>query len=240
MPKLKKRLRALARDLRYLRQVWRMLNGVYPRQCNICGYTGLFKAHGMPPRLDARCPSCHALERHRHQALWIKDNEAELRNKRILHFAPEGTLRKLYRPLASTYASANIAPGRADLVLNLERIDQPDGSWDVVVANHVLEHVDDRKALAEIHRILSPGGCAILSFPIAPAFIETYENPAIVTPADRDLHFGQSDHVRFYGMDAADRIAKAGFAVATFRASEPHVHRHAISRGSCEFIARKV
>ena len=121
--------------------------------------------------LDAHCPSCHALERHRHQALWIKGNEGELRNKRILHFAPEGTLRKLYRPLASTYASANIAPGRADLVLNLERIDQPDGvvgcrgrqftCWSMSTTAR-----RSPKSIA----FLAPGGFAILSFPIAPAF----------------------------------------------------------------------
>ncbi len=239
MRKLKQRLRALVHDLHYLRQIWSTLRGVHPRHCNICGYRGRFRAHGIPPRQDAHCPSCHALERHRHQALWIRNNEDALRGKRILHFAPEGALRKLYRALAATYASANIVPGKADLVLNIERIDQPDDAWDVVVANHVLEHVDDRKALAEIRRILSPGGLAIFSFPLATGFAETYENPAIVAPRERALHFGQWDHVRFYGMDAAARIAAAGFAVTTYSAHEPEVHRHGINRNAVEFVARK-
>jgi SAM-dependent methyltransferase len=63
---------------------------------------------------------------------------------------------------------------------------------------HVLEHVDDRKALAEIHRVLTPGGFAVLSFPIALAFEKTYEN-ADVPPEQRRLNFGQGDHLRMPG-----------------------------------------
>jgi ubiquinone/menaquinone biosynthesis C-methylase UbiE len=69
-------------------------------------------------------------------------------------------------------------------VLNIEAIEMPDASWDVVVANHVLEHVDDRKALSEIRRILVPGGFAIFSFPLALTFERTYENTAITSRAE--------------------------------------------------------
>lgn len=238
MPGLIVRLKAARRHIHYARKVLKGLSGVYPRDCNICGYSGLFRASGLPPRYDAECPSCRSLERHRHQVLWIRRNEEAVRNKRILHFAPEPVMRKVYGGLASSYLSADIA-GYADRVLNIEAIDMPDESWDVVVANHVLEHVDDRKALAEIHRILAPRGLAILSFPLALAFERTYENPAVTSRADRDLHFGQWDHIRYYGADAAERIAAAGFAVEAFSASEPDVHRHATTRSCREFIARK-
>lgn len=232
------RLRALRRRMHYARKIVKNLGGVHPRDCNICGYSGLFSATGMPPRFDAECPSCKSLERHRHQFLWIKPHESELAGKRILHFAPEPVMRKIYSGLAASYLSADIA-GYADRILNIEAIDMADSSWDVVVANHVLEHVDDRKALAEIRRILSSGGFAILSFPLAMTFEQTYENPAVTTRAGRDLHFGQWDHIRYYGADAAERIAAAGFAVETFSATEPDVHRHATSRVCREFIARK-
>jgi SAM-dependent methyltransferase len=232
------RLRAARRQVHYARQIFKRLGGVYPRDCNICGYFGMFGASGMPPRFDALCPSCRSLERHRHQFLWIARNEAALRNKRILHFAPEPVMRKIYSDLAASYLSADIA-GHADRVLNIEAIDMPDESWDVVVANHVLEHVDDCKALAEIRRILVPGGCAVLSFPLALGFEQTYENPAVTSRADRDLHFGQWDHIRYYGADAAARIAAAGFAVEIFAATEPDVHRYALTRSCREFVARK-
>jgi SAM-dependent methyltransferase len=240
MPGLWSRLDAARRRAQYVGRIWTRLGGVYPRACNICGFTGMFKAYGLPPRFDARCPSCGSLERHRHQALWIKRNEDALRSKRILHFAPEPILREIYSNLAATYASADIQAGRGTLVLNLERIEQPDGSWDVVVANHVLEHVDDKKALTEIHRVLAPGGLAVLSFPVALGFERTYENPDVVSKADRELHFGQWDHVRYFGADAAEHIAAAGFEVSTFSAGEPYVHRHGVGRDSCDFLARKL
>ena len=53
----------------------------------------------------------------------------------------------------------------------MERIDATaipygDGSFDVVLCNHVLEHVPDyRKALSEIHRVLRPDGWAVLQTP---------------------------------------------------------------------------
>lgn len=232
------RLRKIPHKIHYAHQVLKRLGGVYPRECSICGFSGMFEAHGMPPRFDAKCPSCKSLERHRHQMLWIRQNEDALRNKRILHFAPEPVMRKIYSGLAASYLSADIA-GFADRALDIEAIDMPDTSWDVLVANHVLEHVDDRKALAEIRRILTPGGLAILSFPFALTFERTYENPAITSRADRELHFGQWDHVRIYGADAAERISAAGFAVTTFSAGEPYIHRHATTRNCREFIARK-
>lgn len=234
------RLNAAYRGVAYAGRVWKRLGGVYPRECNICGYSGMFKATGLPPRFDARCPSCESLERHRHQALWVQNNMGHLRGRRILHFAPEPILRKLYGELASTYRSADIGRRDADLYLNLEDMDQPDESWDVIVANHVLEHVDDRKALSEIRRVLAPQGLAILSFPVALGFQRTYENPDVTSRAGRELHFGQWDHVRFYGADAADRIAASGFSVEVFSASEPYVHRYSLGRNTQDYLARKI
>jgi hypothetical protein len=236
--RLRRRIRLTRKKYKWSKWVYDHLTGIHQRECNICGHIGKFRATARPPRFDARCPRCGSLERHRHQALWIKWNEDALRGKRILHIAPDNALRPLYRVLSSQYLSGDIRPWNSDRELNLEQLDLPNESWDVVVANHVLEHVDDRKALAEIHRVLAPGGFAILSFPIAPAFEKTYEN-AEVPPEQRRLHFGQGDHLRYYGADAGDRIAAAGFNVTTHRAAEPYVHRHSILRDECHFIARK-
>jgi predicted Zn-ribbon and HTH transcriptional regulator len=84
--RLKKRVRSLFEadtpEAQYARRIRKQLKGVHPRICNICGYAGLFKAHGLPPRYDVRCPNCKSLERHRHQALWISGNAGELRKVR--------------------------------------------------------------------------------------------------------------------------------------------------------------
>src|SRR4051794_8553085 len=73
--------------------------GVRPRHCSVCGYRGYFHAYGMPLRLDARCPQCRSLERHRLLALWLAQNGARLRDADVLHFAPEPSLVDLIRPM---------------------------------------------------------------------------------------------------------------------------------------------
>jgi ubiquinone/menaquinone biosynthesis C-methylase UbiE len=88
----------------------------------------------------------------------------------------------------------------------------PDGTFDAVVCNHVLEHVeDDRKALAEMYRVLKPGGWASIQVPMkGKATVEA----AGVLNAYEQLHlFGQEDHVRQYGRDFEDRLREAGFRV---------------------------
>jgi SAM-dependent methyltransferase len=91
-----------------------------------------------------------------------------------------------------------------------------DGTFDAVICNHVLEHVsDDRLALAELHRVLRPGGWALLQVPIALALERTIEDSAAKTDADRIRLFGQSDHVRLYNaVDYVERLQAAGFSVS--------------------------
>jgi predicted SAM-dependent methyltransferase len=97
-----------------------------------------------------------------------------------------------------------------------------DGTYDVVIANHVLEHVDnDRGAIAELFRVLRPGGIALMTVPMNPTRQTTYEDPAITGPAERHAHFNAPDHRRYYGLDFADRVAEAGFQVDTYRVPPP-------------------
>jgi ubiquinone/menaquinone biosynthesis C-methylase UbiE len=97
--------------------------------------------------------------------------------------------------------------------MDLTDIRHPDHTFDAIYCSHVLEHIpDDRKALAEMHRVLRPGGWAMLQVPITAA--QTYEDPTIVTPEARLQRFGQWDHVRLCGLDYADRMRAAGFVVA--------------------------
>jgi SAM-dependent methyltransferase len=113
----------------------------------------------------------------------------------------------------------------------------PDESYDVVICSHVLEHVDDRRALAEIRRVLTIRGLAVLMVPIVEGWDRTYENDAIRSPSERMLHFGQEDHVRFYGSDLRDRIRESGFDLQEFTAIEPDVHLHGLQRGEKLFLA---
>jgi SAM-dependent methyltransferase len=182
------------------------------------------------------CPQCGSLERHRLLKLWLDDNRERIVGKRVLHFAPEAAMSDLVRPLAKAYVTADIAPGR-DLQLNIEKIELPDESYDVILCSHVLEHVDDRAALAEMHRVLVVGGVALLMTPLIEGWATTYENGAIAEPHDRAIHFGQQDHVRYFGSDFRDRIRRAGFSSDEFTAEGFVVVKHGLSRGEKIFIA---
>ncbi len=220
-------------------KLWPKLFGVHPRECNICGRVGRFLAFGMPPRFDARCPKCGSLERHRLEAIWLGQNKAIIANNTVLHFAPESVLSELLLPVARKYIAADLDGRRGATVLNMENIALDDASVDLIVCNHVLEHVDDAKALSEFYRVLSPGGIALLMFPVIEGWSRTYENPQVATERDRIVHFGQADHIRFYGQDVRERIRAAGFELTEFTAEEPEVTRLALARGEKVFVARK-
>ncbi|WP_439475771.1 class I SAM-dependent methyltransferase [Algoriphagus formosus] len=98
--------------------------------------------------------------------------------------------------------------------MDITRIPYPDSHFDLIICNHVLEHIpNDHQAIKELHRVLKPFGKAILQVPISNKFRETYENELVVNPKDREREFGQYDHVRIYGQDYSTRLKAGGFVV---------------------------
>lgn len=227
--------------LHTVRAIWRLLSclTIAPRHCNICGYDGAFYPYGVPPRLDAGCPSCKSVERHRLLKLWADENPGQLQGRTVLHFAPEGAIRSFIEPRAAKYMTADIDPQRADHEVNIEDIAFADDFCDLIVCSHVLEHVDDRKALAELYRILTPNGLLLMLTPVNWAWGKTYEDPSITSETDRLLHFGQSDHVRYFGADIVGRIENAGFRVTLFPSLEPAVRQLGLSRSDVLFLCWK-
>jgi SAM-dependent methyltransferase len=213
---------------------------IVARTCPICGFHGMFVSVGRPPRWDTRCLSCGGRERHRLAYLWATDGGADkLAGKRILHFAPEKAVRRQMRgnPL---YETADLHQRGTTHRVDITRVELPDGRYDIVIAHHVLEHIDDdRAAMRELFRLLKPGGLAVLSVPINPTRRDTYENPAIAAPVLRVLHFGGDDHKRYYGLDFADRLAAAGFTVDTFRMPPQDEVRYGLLRDEWLYIATK-
>lgn len=189
----------------------------FDRYCTVCRReSSQFLPHGPYLRRDdARCPFCSSLERHRACAIvydWLPKTQPD-----VLHFAPErGLAPAIKRLKPRRYTTADIEPGRADQVLDLTDLDVDDESWDVVIANHVLEHIqDDAAALGEIYRVLRPGGCAILTVPQDLGRIATDEDAGVTDPAERLQRWGHPGHVRRYGMDAEHRFAAPGFRITT-------------------------
>jgi SAM-dependent methyltransferase len=209
------------------------------RECNVCGLRSRFRSFGHPPRYGAQCPNCLSLERHRLFKLWVDENQEFIRGRTILHFAPEKSVSSFLKDLAGKYISADLTPHYADVILNIEKIALGNESIDIVVASHVLEHVNDREALEEIRRILTPTGVAVIMVPIVEGWDDTYEDPAVVGAKDRVKHFGQWDHVRFYGRDLRNRIRAAGYRLDEVTATEPDVQRYGLQRGEKVFLAYK-
>lgn len=180
------------------------------RRCPLCGWFGYrFEPFGnsMVRRLDAQCPICGSLERHR--AAFLLLNGKIPPHQKVLHFAPEKLMVPWLVSLSRDYVNADLhhpAMQRMDITAT----GLPDGARTLVWCSHVLEHVaDDRKALGEMFRILAPGGLLVLQVPIRGEW--TYEDPSIATDEERMEKFLQEDHVRLYGRDLKRRVTEAGF-----------------------------
>jgi SAM-dependent methyltransferase len=183
--------------------------------CNICGSTKQFKT--AVKRKYELCTVCDAKARHRLLAYYLEHETPMFEAKLdVLEFGPTmGLMERLKKLDNLNYATADLYDERADFNLDITAIAQPDASWDYVIAYHMLEHiVDDRKAMAELHRILRPGGKVILQVPLWPDRTEIYEDASITDPKQRKKHFGQDNHVRKYSAAGLEqRLEESGFEV---------------------------
>lgn len=191
-------------------------------ECPVCGrrYRRFLPYGYVRTRDNALCPHCLSLERHR--LLWLylaRETDLLQRAPRTLHIAPEVCIMRRLKPCFAAhpenYVTADLESPLAELHFDVQEIPLPDASFEVVLCNHLLEHVaDDRRALRELHRILKPGGWGILLSPVEPDYEHTYEDDTITDPDERTRIFGQYDHRRIYGADYPQRLREAGFEVA--------------------------
>jgi SAM-dependent methyltransferase len=194
----------------------------YLNLCPVCGQQSVFEPFGIARyrRQRSQCANCGSLERHRLMSLYFESRpELFSDGMTLLHFAPNRAIRKSFRKRKDLkYLTADLFK-RADLKLDITAIELEDNSIDAVICYHVLEHVDeDRKGMAELYRIVKPGGWALLQVPVYRDSPDTLEDPEIDTPRERINRFGSRTHVRLYGWrDFADRLEGAGFEVTVER-----------------------
>lgn len=194
------------------------------KECPLCGCRRRkFLPYGYVTQRDnALCPNCLALERHRTLWLWLL-RESDIGRgavalPRLLHVAPEVALMRkfsrIYAKQPADYVTADLESPLADLHFDIQHIPLEDESFDVVICNHIMEHVeDDRLAMREILRIMRKGGWGVILSPVDLQRETTFEDDTITDEAERTRIFGQYDHRRIYGRDYAERLRDAGFEV---------------------------
>jgi SAM-dependent methyltransferase len=122
---------------------------------------------------------------------------------------------------------------------DVQQLTYPDASFDLVTSTEVFEHVpDDRRAFAEVYRVLRPGGLLVFTVPLMDtgptlerAEIRYNRIVHLVTPEYHgDRLRGRRGVLAFrtYGPDITDRLRAAGFDAWLERIEDP---AHAITDG---------
>lgn len=167
-------------------------------------------------RKNVLSPSTLSLERHRLLWLYLK-NETSFFTKplKVLHFAPEQCFLKRFRALNNLeYTTTDLLSPIADVKADICNLPFEDNSYDVILCNHVLEHIpDDTKAMQELYRVMKPGGWGVFQVPQDLNRDITFEDNTIIDRKERTKIFGQYDHVRIYGRDYFNKLRSIGFKV---------------------------
>lgn len=188
-------------------------------QCPCCGWRLRTFTHGgssLRSRANGYCPRCNSKARHRRDWLYMeKHTELFTSALRVLHVSPKYALaRRLAREPNLEYVAGDLERRpHVSIRFDLTSLPLRSESFDAAICIHVLEHIeDDAAAMAELFRVIRPGGWAFISVPVRLDH-PTHEDAAITTPHDRLREFGETDHVRYYGYDLVARLEAAGFRV---------------------------
>ncbi len=227
----------------YLENIIGGLNLEKKRKCPICGEFFIeFEPFGELLYENEQCPNCGSLARHRGLYLEMERETNifnETNNIKILHFAPEPSLYRLfdkkdkidYVPVDLNkelykkelfFFCAGITlkyfENYQDYIkeqMDVQDIPYDNNTFDYIIINHVLEHVlQDKKAINEIYRVLKPGGVAFISVPIGGEI--TNEDERINTPELRLKYYEDPTHLRLYGRDLKGKLEDFGFEVEEY------------------------
>jgi predicted SAM-dependent methyltransferase len=189
-------------------------------------------------RNNVLSPSTLSLERHRLLWLYLK-NETDFFTapKKVLHFAPEQAFYIRFRYQKNLdYTTTDLFSPLADVKADICNLPFEDNLYDVILCNHVLEHItDDTKAMKELYRVLKPGGMGIFQIPQDLSRPTTFSDDSITDKKERAKIFGQYDHVRVYGRDYFDKLRSVGFTVIeedyTAKISPELVEKYCLAKG---------
>lgn len=185
--------------------------------CVICdSWVPGFK-HGNKSNDRKFCPKCRSKGRYR--LIWLYllwELGIDSKRTRLLHLAPERSLReRLLNLKGLIYMTADIMAPNVDVQLDLTRAGLSNQVFDLILCNHVLEHIEeDGLALEELYRVLRKGGELLLTVSTNKGpFTETYH----FTQAPSFSSTTHKGHYREYGLDLADKLSGVGFSVEVVR-----------------------
>lgn len=180
--------------------------GGYARICNICDWHGSAFDGGAHSE-SAVCPSCNSIARDRFLHHCFLQRTRCSGGMRVLETSPRlgepyrSLMRRRFDYLCSDFDDRS---HRGDLHLDLQSIELPDASLDVVLTPHVLEHVPDTdRALAELWRVLRPGGKVFLQIPLLQGTTSV--------PAEPEYHGNDTLVYWRFGWDLTDKVRGLGF-----------------------------
>lgn len=183
--------------------------------CEICNWRG-------QKFFEGKCPKCHSLPRTRLVPFSLEYFNLIEPKLKILHIAPnihEFNYVEKRIPDVSVYDRLNNRNvSFINIVQDITKTTLEDNIYDLVICWHVLEHIpNDLKAIAEVYRILKPGGKFLVSVPIYPAGNETTYEDASVAYKDFEKVHGHFDHCRSCGLDYYKRFETCGFSTKTLK-----------------------
>lgn len=207
--------------------------------CPICSSLHFRDFRG---RTRAQCANCKSLERGRLLWLMIKKTKCLSETSRILHIAPEDFLLKKFHQIgAQKYYPCDFNPIRyKNDLFKIEKFDychdvykMNSESWDVIIHNHVLEHIpcSYEAALTHTIRALAPGGWLFFSVPFKRGFYDEDLNP-LLSKSDRIRRFHQEDHYRIFGTEDFEEKMLEIFPINIVSLSRKYMKKRELLQGN--------
>ncbi len=184
-----------------------------------------YRIFSMSHRKNCICPNCYSKDRERLVYLFLKylqNNGFLQKNSRILHFSPERSLEHyFFKGKFENYYTANLKGKNIDFEIDLSKKIELKDKFDLIICNHVLEHIqNDISALENIYSMLSEGGMAILQTPYSKIIDQDYFINKKLSPEENLKFYGQNDHVRIYSKKSLiNKIKNTGFELEIFQSN---------------------
>ena len=142
------------------------------------------------------------------------------------------------------YITGDLISPWADVKMDVHDIPFKANTFDVVICNHVLEHVEDyQQVLKEFYRVMKPNGWGIFQVPIDRNNETTQEDKNVTDPKERERLYGQSDHLRLFGLDYGKKLSSVGFKVTESNfineLDNDLVQRYALPAGEMIYFCEK-